>query len=48
MRNGKIPYLKSYEPDFMLHFNILASKYEIEEEKQVEGIFNKKEFEEWI
>jgi hypothetical protein len=32
----------------MYHFNLLAAKYSIDEEIQIEGIFSSEEFPEWF
>ncbi len=37
----KAEYLKEYNPEFMLHFDVICAKYGIDEEKQTEGIFTR-------
>lgn len=36
----KAKYLLEYDPEFMLHFDILCAKYGIDESKQTEGILS--------
>jgi hypothetical protein len=48
VQESKAVYLKRFNEDFLFHFNYLAAKYQIEEELQVEGIFSREEFAQWM
>ena len=40
VRKSKRVFFEQYDASFMRHFDILAAKYEIDEEMQTQGIFS--------
>lgn len=45
---NKLPYFKIYDPDFMLHFNVLCAKYGIDENTQLDEMFSSDEKRGWM